>query len=123
MSRVNGQGYVAVWDRAKGRYRPEHVLVWEDANGPVPTGYIVHHKDENRQNNVLTNLQLMTRSEHHSHHRHRLGTGVGHMEGGKYVSGKVCPDCGTPVGWSKDGGRRCRSCARKKDWQEGKYRV
>lgn len=29
---------------------------------------VVHHKDENKLNNDINNLQLMTRSEHAAHH-------------------------------------------------------
>lgn len=36
---------------------------------------VVHHKDENRQHNVLSNLELMTRSAHTSHHKPWLGNG------------------------------------------------
>lgn len=42
----------------------EHRLVWEQANGPIPSGMILHHKDENTLHNVLDNLELLTRSEH-----------------------------------------------------------
>ena len=30
----------------------------------IPLGLIIHHKDENRLNNSLNNLELMTRSQH-----------------------------------------------------------
>lgn len=45
-----------------------HRKVWEDANGPVPKGKTVHHIDGNRRNNVLSNLTLMSNSQHASHH-------------------------------------------------------
>lgn len=32
--------------------------------------FIVHHKDEVRDNNAIENLQCMTAAEHHSHHHH-----------------------------------------------------
>lgn len=37
--------------------------------GVVPAGYVVHHKDDNPLNNKLSNLQLVTRSEHSALHR------------------------------------------------------
>ena len=46
----------------------EHRLVWEEANGPIPSGYLVHHRNEDRSDNRLENLQLMTRAEHNQHH-------------------------------------------------------
>jgi hypothetical protein len=46
-------------------YVREHHLVWERHNGrPVPPGHVVHHKDGNRTNNNIENLQLMMTGEH-----------------------------------------------------------
>lgn len=36
--------------------------------GNVPNGYVLHHKDHNKLNDRLDNLQLMSREEHTSHH-------------------------------------------------------
>lgn len=52
--------------RIKGRYA--HRVVWERHFGPIPPGWVVHHKDENTHNNDITNLQAMPRSEHVQHH-------------------------------------------------------
>jgi hypothetical protein len=43
--------------------------VWEDVNGPVPRGYIIHHEDRNPLNDVISNLQCMTKSDHAFEHR------------------------------------------------------
>ena len=56
----------------KGRRVDEHVYVWEQHFGSVPKGYVVHHKDEDKGNNDISNLELMTLSEHSR--SHRLGT-------------------------------------------------
>lgn len=45
-----------------------HILVWEVFNGPIPKGYVVHHKDHNRHNNCIDNLELLTDSEHKKRH-------------------------------------------------------
>jgi hypothetical protein len=45
-----------------------HVAVWEEANGPTPKGWHVHHKDENKTNNQLSNLEALPGSEHLSQH-------------------------------------------------------
>lgn len=42
----------------------EHVLIWEKAHGPVPPGYIVRFKDQNRRNVRLSNLECISRGEH-----------------------------------------------------------
>ena len=46
-----------------------HREVWKDKHGEVPNGFHVHHKDHDRHNNGLDNLELMTKSEHISHHQ------------------------------------------------------
>jgi len=41
-----------------------HHAVWESVNGPVPWGYIIHHKDGNPLNNELENLQAVPARDH-----------------------------------------------------------
>ena len=45
----------------KGKY--VHRLVWESFNGPIPEGYEINHKDEDKSNNALENLELLTHSD------------------------------------------------------------
>lgn len=45
-----------------------HVYVWQKYNGEVPKGYHVHHKDENKDNNDISNLELLKAYDHLSHH-------------------------------------------------------
>lgn len=40
-----------------------HRLVWEAANGPIPSGHVVIFKDGNRSNVALPNLELVNRAE------------------------------------------------------------
>lgn len=42
----------------------EHRMIWEEINGKIPEGFVIHHKDHNRSNNDIDNLELMSRSEH-----------------------------------------------------------
>jgi hypothetical protein len=58
-----------------------HRKVWEDANGPVPKGMHLHHVDEDRANNQLSNLVLMTRRQHFQKHwtQERIERGRVHM--------------------------------------------
>ena len=45
-----------------------HRWVWEYHNGPIPEGYHVHHIDEDRHNNQLSNLALMPGLAHIKEH-------------------------------------------------------
>lgn len=45
-----------------------HNHVWEKINGAIPNGYELHHKDLNKTNNKIDNLQLVTPQEHTSIH-------------------------------------------------------
>lgn len=45
-----------------------HRAVWEYHNGPIPDGYHVHHKDEDRSNNSIENLELLPAADHLSQH-------------------------------------------------------
>lgn len=49
------------------RYRL-HRYVWEYYNGEIPKGYHIHHKDHNKDNNELDNLELLTKQEHINRH-------------------------------------------------------
>lgn len=53
----------------RGRYVYEHHLVWWLNTGQLlPDGYVLHHKDENKTNNLITNLCLASRSDHSRTH-------------------------------------------------------
>ena len=41
-----------------------HNYIYERSYGKIPDGYEIHHIDCNKLNNDLTNLQLLTPSEH-----------------------------------------------------------
>ena len=44
----------------------EHLIVYCDNNRlfKIPEGYVVHHIDEDKLNNSIDNLEMMTRSDH-----------------------------------------------------------
>jgi hypothetical protein len=43
-------------------------MVWEYFNGPITGDNILHHKDFNKLNNELSNLELLSNSQHNSVH-------------------------------------------------------
>ena len=40
-----------------------HKVLWEAINGEIPEGYELNHKDENKHNFKLSNLELLTHKE------------------------------------------------------------
>lgn len=66
--------------------RLAHHIIWEEANGPIPEGYEIHHIDHNKQNNDLENLKLLTTSDHQRTHSPHFG-----KLNGEWV--RICVDC------------------------------
>lgn len=49
-----------------------HRQIWTDNFGKPAKGFVVHHKDGNPLNNVLSNLELLSSSEHSKQHMEEL---------------------------------------------------
>lgn len=65
--RLRLDGYVVVWTPNGNRL--EHQVVMEKSIcRKLSSGEIVHHRDGNKENNSIENLELMTQSEHAKHH-------------------------------------------------------
>lgn len=68
----NGTGYPQLSVRMHGTKRQAihavHVLVAEAFLGPCPEGHWIHHIDENRANNHISNLQYKKRGKHTGDH-------------------------------------------------------
>lgn len=67
-------GYYGATDGQRGYL---HRDVWEASHGPIPQGFDIHHRDGNRANNALSNLELFEKAEHsrrfstgHNQHTH-----------------------------------------------------
>ncbi|PTA98890.1 hypothetical protein C8254_10490 [Sulfitobacter sp. CB-A] len=64
----------------------EHRILWEEAHGPIPDGFQIHHKSHNRTDNRIENLDCVDTVTHKRLHvGHRLIDGV-------WV--KTCTQCG-----------------------------
>lgn len=67
--RISSAGYVELKISTHPRARRngyvfEHLVVYEQHFGSVPKGSHIHHKNGNKQDNRIENLQLMTPKEH-----------------------------------------------------------
>lgn len=69
-------------------------------NRPLSSSEIVHHKDGNKLNNDISNLEVTTRSSHAKEHLIRRGCKVDYR----------CVDCGKSI---SVGATRCTSCSNK----------
>lgn len=58
-----GYLYVTLWKNGQPKNRTVHSLVAEAFIGERPKGYEVNHKDENKNNNNVNNLEYVTRVE------------------------------------------------------------
>ena len=62
----SSSGYPTVF--VNGKNVLLHRYVWEKFNGKIPNGFQIHHKDENKMNWNVENLELIDVSEHHKFH-------------------------------------------------------
>ena len=68
--KINSNGYYQVTSSKEGNLgKYLHRLIFERFYGfEIPKGFVIHHKNENRADNCILNLQLMRRNEHSIHH-------------------------------------------------------
>ena len=81
---------------ARNEYILLHRKIWEDANGPIPEGCQIHHKDKIRTNNSLDNLECISHGNHVKHHW---------LENGEHLRKKVRENITKAWAWrqSKEG--------------------
>lgn len=48
-----------------------HRFIWTYFNGEIPDGYEIHHRDFDKDNNDIANLELVTKDEHQRIHAER----------------------------------------------------
>ena len=56
--------YAGKGANGKTRYVREHIKTWEDANGKLPEGYLIHHLNGIKDDNRLENLASVPRNKH-----------------------------------------------------------
>lgn len=69
-AKLYSDGYYMITSGKEGNHcKKLHRLIWEDFYGcKVPEGYIIHHKNGNKTDNCILNLQLMRKGKHNSLH-------------------------------------------------------
>ncbi len=60
------KGYPCIW--INGKTIKLHIYIWEKAHGNKPKGFDIHHKDFDKKNYVLSNLELLSGSDHRRIH-------------------------------------------------------
>ena len=97
-----GTGYLRVHlqNGKKGKAHL-HRMIAQDILGHNLKGLHVHHKDENKLNNSLENLEILTAREHHQHHnQERVAAGEHAFQKNKYPKpGKSNPMHSTAKFW------------------------
>jgi hypothetical protein len=64
----NGREYVCWKEGGKQHRQLANRWIWEQANGPIPAGHDIHHRDHDPLHNALGNLVCLTKAEHRRHH-------------------------------------------------------
>jgi predicted nucleic acid-binding Zn ribbon protein len=72
-----------------GSNRYLHRDIWASVHGPIPEGYDIHHKDFDRGNNSIENLQIVLVREHRLLH-----SGRSWASRRKNPLKKTCAECG-----------------------------
>ena len=105
------KGYVRRYDASAKRHRMEHVIVWEQCNGPVPVGFDVHHINGIKDDNRIDNLECISKLDHKREH-----SGCYKDDAVRWI--KPCRKCGEHKDLEsdfykrKDGvSSRCRACS------------
>ena len=64
---LRNNGY---YGRTDGSRSMMHRDVWVHFNGDIPDGHDIHHKDHDKENNDIGNLECISKSLHRLHHLH-----------------------------------------------------
>ena len=71
LRRGNGKGWIQngyIYVKFEGKNIRQHILTWIKFYGEIPEGCVIHHKDFDRQNNSIENLEMMTKKAHDKLH-------------------------------------------------------
>lgn len=91
-----------------------HRAVWRKANGPIPPGYDIHHRDENRRHNDLDNLVCLPHGDHKA--LHLASTPIPRLDWSTRPAVDIaCSGCGVAVQRKRRNAKpTCAKCASKR---------
>ena len=76
-AKIDNKGYYRITSRKEGNHNKLlHRLFFEKFHGSIPEGYIIHHKDGDKCNNCILNLELMSVRYHQN--IHNMGNDILH---------------------------------------------
>lgn len=99
----NGYYMTAAQYDKKVYYFMEHRVIWVWHNGAIPKGLVINHKDYNRANNDIANLELMTQKENTEYSRCNINPPRGEKSGKAKLTNKqadAIKTLGITCGWS-----------------------
>ena len=75
-SKKNGEKYIDkdgyIYIRINSYIILEHRYIWSLHNGKIPKNMIIHHKNGNKSDNTIENLECLSIEEHGRVHRKRI---------------------------------------------------
>lgn len=80
---LDADGYYRRTSGSKGHREWLHHAVWKNAYGPIPDGYDIHHRNHNKTDNSIDNLECLSPNEHAKRHNPLLP-----------IAPKTCLFCG-----------------------------
>lgn len=104
-------GYYLSTSKIGNKKKRLHRYVWEYYNGEIPNGYDIHHKDHNKDNNSIENLELLSSYEHKKRHSSEL------TEKRKKILNEILKTKARPkaIEWHKS--------EKAKDWHKQQYKI
>lgn len=104
-SKLMRNGYYMTSAQYDGKmyYFMEHRVIWVWKKGAIPSGLVINHKDYNRTNNSIDNLELMTQKENTKYSRCHQNPPRGGKSGKAKLSNKqadAIKTLGITCGWT-----------------------
>jgi hypothetical protein len=117
-AKIGKNGYYQITSRKEGNNGKKlHRLIWEDFWGTeVPQGYVIHHKNGNKLDNCILNLQLMRDKDHNCLHK----SGENHHMFGKHHSDetkKKISVAKNTTGYLNVCKHKCKTCKQGFTWR------